>query len=106
LLKILDHLLDNAVKFTHTGEISLAYLTTAEYIKFSVRDEGIGIAAEKIDLIFQNFTKVEDSETSIYEGTGLGLSISKGLVQLLGGDISVESLKGVGSIFYVKLLMK
>lgn len=68
-------------------------------LKFYIKDTGIGIAEDKQKLIFEAFRQVDDSLTRKYEGTGVGLTISKKLTEIFGGNISVESKKGVGSTF-------
>lgn len=75
-------------------------------MEFSIEDTGIGIAKENLSLIFQSFTQVDSSFTRRYEGTGLDLAIAKGLVELMGGEISVQSGKGEGSIFTFTLPLK
>mgnify|MGYP002338702554 CR=1 FL=1 len=98
--QILANLLNNAFKFTpESGEIAFGYSVTNTHINFFVKDSGIGIAAEHHNMIFERFTQVEDSNQRRYEGTGLGLPISKGLVELLGGSIQVESNSNQGSTF-------
>jgi len=105
--QILINLLNNAIKFTDKGEISFGYslitLGNRKLIKFFVKDSGIGIAQENLEYIFDQYTMFNDDRTKKYKGTGLGLSISKKLVQILGGEIHVESKEGVGSMFYFTL---
>ena len=105
LRQILLNLLGNAIKFTDQGEIELMVFPEASdgaetTIHFSVRDTGIGIAAEKQALIFEAFTQADASTTRIYGGSGLGLSIASQLVNLMGGRIWVESRLGQGSTFH------
>jgi signal transduction histidine kinase len=98
--QILANLLNNAFKFTpEGGEISFGYSLDNGDVRFFVKDTGIGISSEHYERIFERFTQVEDSSKRKYEGTGLGLPISRGLVELLGGDIQVESKPDKGSIF-------
>lgn len=104
--KILLKLLDNAIKFTSRGSISCGYKVLDESIEFFVKDTGKGIAQEKIDMIFKMFSQEESSMTRGYEGSGLGLTISKGLLNLLGGDIQVSSVKGIGSNFSFRIPFK
>ncbi|AQQ01180.1 hybrid sensor histidine kinase/response regulator [Pseudoalteromonas aliena] len=104
LKQILINLVNNAFKFTHRGEVSLTvgskYITDSKLLmSFTVKDTGIGIAAENIAKLFDMFTQEDSSTTRHFGGTGLGLSISKKLAQLMGGNISVISEKGVGSTF-------
>jgi signal transduction histidine kinase len=101
--RILHELLDNAVKFTTTGKISMGYQVVDDRIEFFIRDTGKGISAEKLSVIFDIFTQEDASMTRGHEGSGLGLSIVKGIVGLLGGTVWVESEKGSGATFYFTL---
>jgi len=101
LKQILLNLVGNAIKFTQSGELEIrCELINNEMLQFSVKDTGIGIENEKQTLVFERFRQVDESLTRKHGGTGLGLSICKGLVDLFGGKIWVESELGVGSIFY------
>ena len=105
LRQILNNLLGNAVKFTEAGRIGLTVVVQGEsaessQIRFTVHDTGIGVAAEQHDWIFERFTQADTSSTRKYGGTGLGLALSKELVELLGGEIGVESELGRGSQFW------
>jgi PAS domain S-box-containing protein len=103
LQQIIDHLLSNALKYSHNGFIELGFDTDKDDTPiFYVRDTGIGIPEDKTEQIFKHFTKIEDN-TKLYRGTGIGLTITKKLVSLLGGTIRVESNPGIGSIFYFTL---
>jgi len=95
-------LLSNALKFTHQGSVEFGYYLVAEKneLEFYVKDTGIGIKEEFINKIFGRFNKADDDKSKIYEGIGLGLAISKGLTDILGGKIRVESEHNVGSTFY------
>ncbi len=97
--KTLNILLDNALKFAKVGSISCGYVLKSDFIEFFVKDSGVGIAPDKLELIFGMFTQEETSNTRGYEGSGLGLTIAQGLVKLLGGTIKVNSEKGKGSVF-------
>lgn len=104
LRQVLVNLVSNAIKFTEKGEIlvsvrNLTQVKQKQTLEFTVRDTGIGIAANKIDKLFKSFSQVDSSTTRKYGGTGLGLAISKKLVELMGGDIRVESKENVGSSF-------
>ncbi len=104
LSQVLLNLCGNAVKFTEQGEVRLRVTLEGEdndrpRLRFAVHDSGIGMDAEQIDGLFQPFTQADISTTRKYGGTGLGLMISKLLVQMMGGDISVESAPGRGSVF-------
>jgi PAS domain S-box-containing protein len=107
LRQVLINLLNNAVKFTATGEVVLtADLEQSQMdaknvqIHFTVRDTGIGIPPERHDRLFQSFSQVDDSTSRRYGGTGLGLAISRKLVEMMGGSIWVESQVGIGSTFH------
>lgn len=105
LRQILVNLLGNALKFTAQGEVGLVVSVTQkqeqEYcLQFSVRDTGIGIAADKLDRLFRSFSQVDASTTRKYGGTGLGLAISKRLCELMAGKMWVESVPNVGSTFH------
>lgn len=100
--QILINLLSNAIKFTAIGKIELGYELKKSSILIWVRDTGIGIKEKDITAIFNRFTKIEE-ENAIYRGTGLGLSISQSLVNMLNGEIWVESKINVGSSFYFEL---
>ena len=101
--KILIHLLDNAFKFTHQGFISFGYTANATDVEFFVKDSGIGIERKDQERIFEKFTQGDISTTRSYEGTGLGLSIIQGLLDLLGGNIRIESELGKGSAVFFTL---
>jgi PAS domain S-box-containing protein len=103
LEKSISQLLDNAIKFTATGSVILGFhLKNNEYELF-VKDSGSGIDLEAQDKVFDFFMQEEVSNTRGYEGSGLGLSITKGLVELMGGKIRMESVKGEGSTFFIAL---
>ncbi len=99
LKQVLINLLGNALKFTDQGTIEYGYKVHENKIRFFVKDEGIGIAQKNLDNIFNRFEQVSISNERIHEGTGLGLSISKGILELMGGEISVNSTEGKGTIF-------
>jgi signal transduction histidine kinase/DNA-binding response OmpR family regulator len=107
LRQILINLLSNAVKFTDEGEVVLtisnrtpdARLGEQALLSFEVRDTGIGIPKDRMDRLFRSFSQVDSSTTRRFGGTGLGLVITKRLVELMGGDIRVESEVGHGSTF-------
>ncbi|MDP4185829.1 MAG: PAS domain S-box protein [Bacteroidota bacterium] len=100
LKQILTNLINNAIKFTHSGGIAFGYHVLDGYLEFFVKDSGIGITKKNQRLIFERFRQVDITSNRSYGGNGLGLSICKGLVNLLGGEIRVESEIGEGSVFY------
>ena len=100
LYAILTNLVKNAIKFTKEGSIEFGYAKKGKFIEFFVKDTGVGISQEQKKLIFERFRQGSESLSRNYEGAGLGLSISKAYVELLGGNIWVESITGKGSTFY------
>ncbi|MEN7550314.1 PAS domain S-box protein [Rapidithrix thailandica] len=105
LLQILSNLTSNAVKFTENGSVLIRLTLLASNfhrhtLKFEVIDSGIGIAQADLEILFQQFSQLDNSYTKQYGGTGLGLAISKELCHLMGGDISVESQRNKGSNFW------
>ena len=99
------------VKFTEKGEIVISSVVLAEdennvELKFSVRDTGIGLSKEQQGKLFKSFSQADTSTTRQYGGTGLGLAICKNLVEMMGGEIWVESETGKGSCFYFTVKLK
>ena len=107
LCQCLANLVSNAIKFTQNGHIHIIVSCVNEndcpYIRFDIEDTGIGIAKDKLEEIFHSFTQADGSSTRNFEGTGLGLTIARQLAELLGGNISVDSEIGKGSVFSLKI---
>lgn len=101
--QILNHFLNNAVKFTYKGKIEIGYCIKDSMIKFYVKDTGIGIPEEYHEVIFERFRKLNLSKNENYGGIGLGLPISKAFAEMLNGSISLESEPGKGSTFFLKI---
>ncbi|MBS3769284.1 MAG: PAS domain S-box protein [Bacteroidales bacterium] len=96
---VLSNLIKNAVKYTHEGSIHFGYLQKGKDLEFYVEDTGIGIPEEKQQAIFDRFVQADMSTGSSYEGAGLGLAITKAYVEMLGGEIFLESKVGAGTRF-------
>ncbi len=101
--QVLTNLMGNALKYTERGSIEFGYTLDSDKITFFVKDTGVGIDPQMQTLIFERFRQVDDSTTKKFGGTGLGLSISKGIIELLGGSIWVESELNAGTTFYFTL---
>jgi PAS domain S-box-containing protein len=99
LKRVLNHLMDNAVKFTLEGSIRLTYARENENLVFRVKDTGIGINKENLDHIFEEFRQETGGHHRPFEGLGVGLTLAKEVVERMGGKIFVQSEKGVGSEF-------
>ncbi len=105
--QIFMNLLDNAIKFTENGELGMTISLANDvlqregsvWIRFIVKDSGIGIPANRINSLFQSFTQMTDSTARVYGGTGLGLALCKTFVEKMGGHIDVESILGTGTTF-------
>jgi GAF domain-containing protein/DNA-binding response OmpR family regulator len=106
LRQILLNLLSNACKFTKEGEVALRIRKVADgrdWIEFAVSDTGIGMTAEQQSKLFEEFSQAASSTAQRYGGTGLGLAITRKLARMMGGDVTVESEPGKGSVFTVRL---
>ena len=109
--QIFMNLASNAIKFTSSGEVIIEAQLVQETehnatIRFSVRDTGIGIPADRLNRLFKSFSQVDSSTTRKFGGTGLGLAISKRLVEMMGGKIGVESEEGKGSVFWFTVCLE
>jgi len=103
LQKMVAHLLDNAIKFTMEGTVTIGFSMNSGCANFSVQDTGVGIDEENQKIIFEKFMQENITVTRNFEGSGLGLSIIHGILQLIGGEIHLESVKGEGALFYISL---
>ncbi len=111
LNQVIINLISNAIKFTHNGSISISVnviknTSQSQKIAIAIKDTGIGITKEKINVIFDAFQQEDTSITRKYGGTGLGLSLSKKIVNLLGGELHVKSTKSKGSTFTIEIELK
>ena len=100
LYAILANLVKNAIKYSDTGSIEFGYTLKDRYLLFFIKDTGIGIPDDKKEAIFDRFIQADISDKRAFQGAGLGLAISKSYVEMLGGNIWVESDEGIGSTFY------
>lgn len=99
--KIVDNLIDNAIKYTNEGEITVSIFEEGEYLCISVEDTGIGIDEEYLPIIFEPFTQEEQGYTRNFEGNGLGLALVKKYCEMNNAEIKIKSIKGKGSVFTV-----
>src|SRR5262249_4530213 len=106
LKQILLNLLSNACKFTKEGEVTLRVHKVADgrdWVELAVADTGIGMTAEQQAKLFKDFTQADSLTARRYGGTGLGLAITRKLARMMGGDVTVTSEQGKGSVFTVRL---
>ena len=107
LAQILRNFISNALKFTSEGEVRVtASMPDSDHVTFAVADTGIGIAAQYLDALFQDFVQIDAPIQKKLRGTGLGLSLSKKLAILLGGNVHVTSIVGTGSVFSVTIPLR
>ena len=102
LTQVLTNLLANAVKFTEAGEVGLAVRAEPGVVIFEVTDTGVGITAEQAARLFEPFEQADNSTTRRFGGSGLGLVISRELARLMGGDVTLTSQPGKGSVFTLR----
>ncbi|MFA5958632.1 ATP-binding protein [Hyphomicrobium sp.] len=105
LRQVLINLLSNAVKFTDTGRVALRVAYRSQVAEFEIEDTGIGIMPGDIERVFEPFERGEIMRAKLLPGMGLGLTITKLLVEIMGGEISVKSIPGMGSSFRIKLML-
>ena len=103
LQQVLSNLLSNAIKFTHTGGITLHVYLHEGYLTFRIRDTGVGIATKELYCLFDPFFQVGNGVQRNFQGTGLGLAICEKLINMMDGDIAVDSEPGMGSQFVVRI---
>jgi adenylate cyclase len=103
LRQILLNLLSNAFKFTKEGEVTLRARSGRDWIELAVADTGIGMTAEQQAKLFEEFTQADATTAQRFGGTGLGLAITRKLARMMGGDVTVTSEPGKGSVFTVRL---
>jgi hypothetical protein len=103
LFQVLINYVKNAIEYTEKGEIEIGYLIIGNDIEFYVKDTGIGIPADKMDIIFERFRQIDDTHNRIHGGVGLGLAICSEIAKLMKGEIRAESVEGKGSTFYFLL---
>lgn len=97
---VLTNLIKNAIKFTDKGEIEIGCSRSGKNLEFYVRDTGLGIPADKREAVFNRFVQADISDARAFEGSGLGLSIAKSYIEMLGGEMWLESEEGKGSTFF------
>jgi PAS domain S-box-containing protein len=106
LVQIISNLLNNSFKFTRQGTVQFGYNVKNSVLEFYVRDTGIGVPADKQSKIFDRFYQIESDSSRQYSGAGLGLSISKAYVEILGGQIWLESKPGIGTEFFFTIPLR
>lgn len=106
LKRVLNHLVENAIKFTIEGEVVVEYMVEGDDLCFIVKDSGIGIEKKNLTRIFDEFRQVDMGWKRTFEGLGIGLSLSREVIQMLGGEIKVDSEQGKGSQFTITIPLK
>ncbi|MFZ4520918.1 MAG: response regulator [Bacteroidales bacterium] len=106
LRKAVMHLVDNALKFTSKGSVTIGFEHKGQELEFFIRDTGIGIAEPALEFIFDYFVQENGTHNRLYEGSGLGLTIAQKCIEFMGGKISLQSVKGEGSVFYISIPFK
>lgn len=101
--EVASNLIDNAIKYTQSGKVTLGVTGNKDVVQFFIKDTGIGIKSEEAKHLFQKFYRIDNSDTRTTGGTGLGLFICKEIVKLYQGQIWVESEIGKGTTFYVNI---
>jgi signal transduction histidine kinase len=104
LIHVIDHLVENAIKFTEHGKVTLAASQKDHYVELVVSDDGIGIRPAALNWVFDSFRQV-DRQKREQQGAGLGLAIVRGLVQTHGGSVTIQSQPDVGTAVTVELLV-
>ena len=99
VMQVISNFVNNAIKFTEKGSITISYKQERNYLRVSVQDTGIGISEDDRKRIFERFIKINEFK----QGTGLGLTISRTIIESLNGTIGVDSVKGSGSTFWFTL---
>lgn len=105
LRQILINLLNNAVKYTHSGKVTFRITYRNQVARFVVKDTGVGIEPDNLERIFKPFERIQSSDSHLISGTGLGLTIANSLADLMGGEIECHSQPGRGSCFMLKLMV-
>lgn len=106
LLQVLNHLIDNAIKFTNRGNVTVTVSVVEQHFLFSVEDTGAGIPEDRQEVIFESFARQHREDERVYRGAGFGLAIARRLVEKLGGDLRVHSRMGEGARFWFSIPLR